>query len=64
VSGAGSEAAEKMRARFADQKRKYDALKDDQQVRAQHSEWTRWSALSRKASTVTVTLLSNSKSSS
>ncbi|PYT18933.1 MAG: hypothetical protein DMG59_02325 [Acidobacteria bacterium] len=38
VSGAGSEAAEKMRARFADQKKKYDALKDDQQVKAQRSD--------------------------
>jgi len=38
VSGAGGEAAEKMRARFADQKNKYDTLKEDQQAKAQHSD--------------------------
>jgi len=38
VSGAGSEAAEKMRARFADQQKKYDAQKDDQQAKAQQSD--------------------------
>ena len=35
VTGAGGEAAEKMRARFANQKKKYDAQKDDQQTEAQ-----------------------------
>lgn len=38
ASGARSDAAEKMRARFADQRKRYDALKDDQQTKAQRSD--------------------------
>jgi len=38
VSGASSEAAQKMRSRFADQKKNYDSMKDNQQAKARHSD--------------------------
>ena len=38
VTGAKSEDADKMRARLADQKKKYDAMKDEQQEKAKRSD--------------------------
>jgi len=38
VTGASGAAAEKMRATFADQKKKYDALREDQQEKAKQSD--------------------------
>jgi len=38
VTGNGGEAAEKMRATFADQRKKYDALREDQQEKAKQSD--------------------------
>jgi hypothetical protein len=38
VTANGGEAAEKMRATFADQKKKYDALREDQQEKARQSD--------------------------